>query len=219
MKPQVFILSALLALGSVLSLEAQKQYSFPNRLIQKGQVDIFATVGWVPTFMADKGRQLLPPINVGMDYMVSPNLSVGAAFGYSLTRSASIELADNSHGTWQTSYYEFGVRTGLHLTRWDNFDLYGGLALSYHLSNVEASNEALLEMGKKRGVRGSSGKFIPAGFLGVRYAFSDRWTLMAEMGYGVSLFRTGVGLFFGYEKPYRQRMHEKALEKRKTEGK
>lgn len=180
---------AIIFLSSV-NLDAQK---LPTRLFKKGQADLYTTVGLVPTFLADGAKQNLIPLNIGADFMVGDNFSIGGTFGHSISETAYKQFQGGENGQLKNSYYEFALKTGLHITKNDNMSIYGGFMLSYHLSNIKATQGNLKKIAHHTGIQETQSKVIPGGYMGFKYAVKKKVTVMAEIGYGVSIFRVGVG--------------------------
>lgn len=176
-----------------ISLHAQKQ---PTRLFKKGQADGYLTVGLVSTFFADHSKQKLLPLNIGADFMVGDNFSIGGTFGHSISETANVEFSGGEHGQLRNRYYEFAIKTGLHITKFDNMSIYGGFMLSYHLSNMQAIQGDLKKISYHSGIKSTQSKLMPGGYMGFKYAVKKKMTLMAEVGYGVSIVRMGVGYRF-----------------------
>lgn len=189
MKALSIFIVTLICMSSI-NLHAQK---LPTRLFKKGQTDVYMTVGLVPTFLADGAQQKLIPLNIGADFMVGDNFSIGGTFGHSISETGSKEFIGDERGNLKNSYYEFALKTGLHVTKHDNMSIYGGLSLSYHLSHIQAVEGDLKKIAYHTGIQSTSSKLIPGGYMGFKYAIKKKITLMAEVGYGVSIFRMGVG--------------------------
>jgi len=189
MKSFVSTIVAIIFLSTV-NLHAQK---LPTRLIKKGQADMYMTVGLLPTFLADGAKQTLLPLNIGADFMVGDNFSVGGTFGHSISETGNKQFQGGENGNLKNSYYEFALKTGLHVTKHDNMSIYGGFILSYHLSNVKATEGDLKKIAYHTGIQSNTSKVIPGGYMGFKYAVSKKMTVMAELGYGVSILRVGAG--------------------------
>jgi opacity protein-like surface antigen len=181
----------LLLLGVPLLLNAQ--YYKPARLFDRGQMDIQAGLGIFPTYLADRPEIIMPPLQVGARYMVSQYVSLGAFAGYSLSQSREKILHDSIRGRWFNQSYFLGTELGFHYTKIDNWDLYGGLSLLYQYVRLEADNPEFEKAMRQTGIQARRGKATMTAFIGSRFALSDRFTLFAELGYGVSLLKVGIG--------------------------
>ena len=173
-----------------VNLDAQKM---PTRLFKKNQADMYVTVGLLPTFLADGVKQKLLPLNIGADFMIGDNFSIGGTFGHSISETGEKDFFGDESGQLENSYYEFALKTGLHITRYDNISIYSGFILSYHLSNIKATKGDLEAISYHTGIKSSQGKIIPGGYMGFKYALKKKLIIMAELGYGVSILRFGVG--------------------------
>ena len=187
-------LTALVAIAiiSLSSITADAQ-QLPTRLFKKDQADLYLTVGLVPTFLADGAKQTLLPLNIGADFMVGDNFSIGGTFGHSISETGNREFQGGENGSLKNSFYEFALKTGLHITKHDNMSIYGGLQLSYHYSNIKATQGDFDKIAFHTGIKENQSKVIPGGYVGFKYALKEKMTLMAEVGYGVSIVRMGVG--------------------------
>jgi hypothetical protein len=170
------------------------QYKKPNRIFKKGQFDIHASLGLAPTFLADKGKSIVPPMILGADYMVADQFSLGLSVGHSVTQTQEELVSDGIFGSWRNETYEATLRSGVHVTRFDNISIYGGFLLNYNVAYVEGSHPEMEEMAVHKGIKPKSVSLIPGGYVGFKYAISQKITLGSELGFsGISLFRVGVG--------------------------
>ncbi|HRE52896.1 MAG TPA: hypothetical protein PK339_15855 [Flavitalea sp.] len=90
------------------------------------------------------------------------------------------------------NYTIVGARAAYHYNGFsnaENFDLYGGLMLSYNI--VSYSDNAGSGLNNAYG----SGLGL-TGFIGGRYLFTDNIGAFAELGYGVSVLNVGVSFKF-----------------------
>ena len=55
--------------------------------IKKGDLDLAAGIGLVPTFASDRGKTIVPPSSVRLDYRVAKQFSLGAYAAFSSTES------------------------------------------------------------------------------------------------------------------------------------
>lgn len=189
MKKSFSLIIALLLISGLFAQVPKR----PNRIFKKGQGDVYATFGLIPTFFADNAAQKLPPINVGADFMLSDHFSLGGMVGYSISETGMKEFSGGENGNLRNNYLEVALKMGLHITRIDNMSIYGGFLLSYHRSDVNATEGDLKQIGYHSGIQSNQQKIIPGGYVGYKYAFTKNFTAMAELGYGVSIFRIGVG--------------------------
>jgi hypothetical protein len=183
------ILLALLALPLLLSA----QYYKPARVFGKGQVDIQAGLGIFPTYLADRPETMMPPLQVGVRYMVAEYVSLGVFGGYSLSQSREKTLLDSIRGRWYNQSSFLGTEFGFHYTKIDNWDLYGGLSLLYQYIRLESDNPEFEKAMQHTGIQMRRGRATMTAFIGSRFALSARCTVFAELGYGVSLLKVGAG--------------------------
>jgi hypothetical protein len=183
------ILLILLWLPMLLSA----QYYQPARQFGKGQMDLQAGVGIFPTYLADRPETMVPPLQVGLRYMVSPYVSLGAFAGYSLSQSREKLLRDSIRGRWYNQSYFLGTELGFHYTKIDNWDIYGGFSLLYQRIQLETDNADFEKAMLQTGLQLHRGRATMTAFIGSRFALSARYTVFAEVGYGVSLLKAGLG--------------------------
>ncbi len=182
-----------LFLLTAMPLLLNAQYAKPTRVFDRGQVDIQAGLGIFPTYVADRPETMLPPLQLGVRYMASQFLSIGAFGGYSQSQSREKLLRDSIRGRWYNQSYFLGMEYGFHYTKLANWDLYGGLSLLYQHIRIEADNPEFEKAMRQTGIKPRHGKATMTAFIGSRFALSDRYTVFAELGYGVSLLKVGMG--------------------------
>lgn len=184
-----FILSFLLISPFLL----QAQYSKPTRVFGKGQLDIQAGVGIFPTYIADKPEPVVLPLQLSLRWMATDLLSFNAFAGYSTCRSREEVMFDNTRGRWYNETWFLGVENGFHYTKIDDWDLYGGLSLLYQHVRLETDSPDLIRAMVHSGIQPQRGKMALTAYIGSRFALSARTNIFAELGYGVSLLKVGVG--------------------------
>ena len=189
------IITSLLSLSLLLALTntVEAQNNRPNRVFKKGQLDLQAGIGLAPTFLADGGRQLVPPMSLSADMMLSDNFSVGLFSGYTKAQSKEFLVADGIEAQWQNSMVEVGARFAFHYTKMQDWDIYGGFAFTYSHSSITAMRAELDKIAANLGVEPTSSAFFPTAVMGARWAFSSKWTAFSEISYGVSIIKAGVG--------------------------
>ena len=146
-----------------------------------------------PTYLADKPETFMPPLQLGVRWMIAKYLSLGAFGGYSTSTSKEKVLFDSFRGRWNNTTYFLGLENGFHYTRIDNWDVYGGLCLLYQYAQVSSDNSEFEKAMEHAGMQHSSGKMALTAYIGSRFALSGHYTVFAELGYGVSLLKVGVG--------------------------
>jgi hypothetical protein len=169
------------------------QYTKPTRIFGKGQVDIQASVGIFPTYIADKPQSIIPPLQLSVRWMVARPVSLSVFGGYSYSRSRERLVFDSTRFSLYNQSYFLGLENGFHYTRIDNWDLYGGLCLLYQSIRIEADNPDFTRAMANFGIEARKGKLSLTAVVGSRYALSPHYTVFIELGYGVSLLKAGVG--------------------------
>ena len=177
----------------ILPILLNAQYSEPNRTFAKRQTDIQLAIGLLPTYSADHPETIIPPIQVGTRWLITDNLSLGIFTGYSASESREQTLFDSVKGRWKNQTWFLGIENGFHYTKMDNWDIYGGYSLFYQHIMIDTDDLEFEIAMEQVGVRPQSGKVAFTAFLGTRFAFSPNYTVFAELGYGISLFKLGVG--------------------------
>jgi hypothetical protein len=124
-----------------------------------------------------------PPLSASFEYGlkegVGPGvIGIGGLLGYT---------SANYYG-WKTSYTVIGVRGSYHLVDLaDKLDAYGGLMLGYSIVSNSGSIGTY--------TASSSGANFSI-FAGARYYLTDKFAVMAELGYGFAILNVGVALKF-----------------------
>lgn len=187
---KVFLLSLA---TTFLTIQLQAQDKAPARIYEAGQADVQLGVGLVSTFFNDDSKTILLPLSFSADYLISQGFSLGLQFGHSVTDGPEEVFSDGLVGQWRNSYTEVGLRIAGHYNKMRNLDLYGGLCIGASHSAVEALNPGLESVEIHKGIEPSSWNLLYAAFLGSRYSLTARWSAFAEVGFGVSLVKVGVG--------------------------
>ncbi|MCB9276773.1 MAG: hypothetical protein H6564_22255 [Lewinellaceae bacterium] len=169
------------------------QYSKPARAFGAGQVDLQAAVGLFPTYLADRPESVLPPLQLGVRWLVSKNFSLGAVGGYSTSRSKEMSLFDSIRGRWENTTYFLGLQNGFHYTQIEDWGLYGGFCLLYQYAMVSSNDPDFEKAMRHTGIQESSGKMALTAYIGTRFALSAHASVFTELGYGISLLKVGVG--------------------------
>lgn len=180
----------------------------PVRLFEKGQWDAQLSLGTVPTYVMDNAKILMPPVQAGMNYRISEHFSLGASIGHSISESQPKDilkvspLGEGGQGstvtaTWTNNSTFLNIRPGVHITKLENWDFYGGFSIGASLINIDGNSELdkerLLEMESHLGIKRHRSNFSFSGFTGARRVVSPRFTVGAEVGSGISLFTIGAG--------------------------
>lgn len=180
----------------------------PVRLFEKGQWDAQLSLGTVPTYVMDNAKILMPPVQAGMNYRISEHFSLGATIGHSISESQPKEIlmtSPNGEGgqgaminaTWTNNSTFLNIRPGVHITKLENWDFYGGFSIGASLVNINGNSvlakERLMEIESHLGIERHRSNISFSGFTGARRVVSPRFTVGAEIGSGISLFTVGAG--------------------------
>lgn len=187
-KIALFLISTLLVLGSITSLQAQRK--------KLQQYDLSLGVGLFPTFFKDEGRQLAPPLALVASYRLAPNISAGLILGYSSTETSQTIHGELQPTRLRNNFSVAGLRFAAHTTRFENWDIYGGLALAYMRSQIDILQGDAEKWKQQNGIREKSGRMIMTAFLGSRFKVGDHLGAFAELGFGVSLLQAGISYRF-----------------------
>ena len=158
--------------------------------------ELHAGVGLLPTFVKDKSKVQLLPLQLNLDYRVSEKISLGLLGGYSVTQTDQDILGDTNTAQWRTKYAAYGLRLAAHTNKIEDWDIYGGILIGYSSTRVEileGDEELVFE---NKGLKENSGKFLGSAFIGARYDIANQIGIFAELGFAVSLINMGVSYRF-----------------------
>jgi hypothetical protein len=188
------ILNLMIMVFCLVTTTVFAQYKKPNRIFKKGQFDIHANIGLAPSFLADRGKSIVPPMIVGADYLIGNQFSLGLSFGHSVTQTRKKLISDGLFGRWRNRSYEMTIKTGIHITRFENISIHGGFAINYYVALIEGSHPDMEKIAYHKRIQPKEISIFPNGFLGLKYAISPKLTLIGELGFsGISIFKIGVG--------------------------
>ena len=187
-KYALFLLLLLIVLGSSTSLQAQS-----NKL---QHYDLSLGVGLFPTFLKDKGKQVVQPLALSASYRLAPNISAGLILGFSSTESSQTIHWEPQPARLRNNFSTAGLRFAAHTTRFENWDVYGGLTLAYMHSQIDILQGDAEKWKQRYGIREHSGRMITTAFLGSRFKVGDHLGVFAELGFGVSLLQAGFSYRF-----------------------
>ncbi|GIV30754.1 MAG: hypothetical protein KatS3mg029_0105 [Saprospiraceae bacterium] len=194
----VSILASVFLLFCSVHLQAQK-YDKPTRVFKGNQTDLVFSVGLVPTYAADKAAVIVPPLQASINHMFSSKFGLDVQLGYSSTQTPKHEISEGLLGNWLNDHYYLAIRPTFHVTRFDNFDIYGGAAIGMHYTTLTPNadmtngNRHLWKEYEMHHGMGNQMKATYTGFVGARYAISDRLTAQAEAGFATTLLSVGLG--------------------------
>lgn len=187
-KNALFLILILMLSGSSTALQAQR-----NKL---QQYDLSLGVGLLPTFLKDQGKQVMRPLALTASYRLAPNISAGLVLGYSSTESSRTIHGEPQPAQLRNNFSMAGLRFAAHTTRFENWDIYGGVALAYMHSQIDVLRGDAEKWKQQYGIREHSGRMIMTAFLGSRLKVGDHLGVFAELGFGVSLLQAGFSYRF-----------------------
>ncbi|GJM35654.1 MAG: hypothetical protein DHS20C18_46550 [Saprospiraceae bacterium] len=180
--------------GLVFTPQLYSQYKKPNRIFKKGQADIFAGFGLLPTFLKDRATQELPPLSLRYENRLANNYSIGLEIGHSISTTDARDPTFEAKN-YRNRFYYVGLRNTVHCNceAFDNWDIYGGFSLGYNLTNISVIEGAFGDFEKLHGIKEQKSKMTFHGFVGARYACNASLSFYGEFGYGISIIQLGVG--------------------------
>jgi hypothetical protein len=107
------------------------------------------------------------------------SIGVGGYFGFSSAKHEDIS---------KTSNFIFGVRGSFHYPLVDKLDTYAGLMLGYNVFNNTIYDST------PPPTSGSTSGLAGAWYIGGRYYFNEKFSAMAELGYGTAILTLGLGI-------------------------
>lgn len=134
----------------------------------------------------------IPPLSISFEKAIVDNLlekgviGVGVYAGFT-SYKWHYNVLGYDYG-WRYSNIVIGARGSFHYPVLDNLDTYAGLMLGYNILLASEFGDAALYDSP------SSGSIAYSGFVGGRYYFSDKFSAMAELGYGIAWLTLGLGI-------------------------
>ncbi|NUO02886.1 MAG: outer membrane beta-barrel protein [Saprospiraceae bacterium] len=182
-----------IAIVAISLTSVQAQYT----KIKKGDLDIAAGIGLVPTFAADRGNTIVPPASVRLDYRVTKQFTLGAYAAFSSTESNIITQPNGSVERFETDYTIVGIRAAAHGNPRDNWDVYGGFLIGYNMPSVNhiiitPATDIKNTEDQPSFTRPAKNQMTYSGFVGAAYYVKKNIGVFAELGYGISLLNAGV---------------------------
>ena len=174
------------------SLNAQKTE------LTTGDWQISAGAGLVPTYVADGGKIIVPPVTARIEYQIAPKISLGAFAAYSKSESQQIDRLNGTSNIYLSEFYMVGLRAAANTNRFKNWNIYGGMSLGYTMPQVETQtfftdpennrdDEPFDQFSQP-----ATNQMIFSGFIGATRYFGEKIGAYAEIGYGVSLLNAGI---------------------------
>lgn len=189
-------MTRLIAFFGLLILSATAMNA-QNIRIKKGDVQVSAGIGLLPTFLADHGHVNVPPVSLRAGLFVSDKFSVEAYTAFSSTQTAVQTYNDNSVNQTKNDFLILGTRAAVHSFKFKNWDIYGGLMVGYNVPMVKTTT-SYSEGPVKEGDltpsfhREATNNFTYSGFVGATYFLEKNLGITGEVGYGISIINVGV---------------------------
>lgn len=135
-------------------------------------------------------KSQVPPVSGSLEFGIVDNvlekgvIGVGPYLGYS-----SYKYEYSGWG-WKYSNVIVGARGNFHYPLVDKLDTYTGLLLGYNVASSKEFGNATPGWDYSY----SAGGVVWSWFVGARYYFSEKFGVMAELGYGIAYLNLGVSL-------------------------
>jgi len=132
----------------------------------------------------------IPPISASLEVGIKDDILEKGTIGIGgyLAYASYKESGYYGDSYWTFNRMVIGVRGTLHYPLVDKLDTYGGVMLGFNKNTWKWNGS---------GVHGSDSGGSGLGFslfAGGRYYFSDKFAVMAELGYGIAYLNLGVAL-------------------------
>ncbi len=178
---------------SVSTMNAQSK----STNFKKGDVQLTASVGLLPTFVADRGHTNIPPISLKAAFYVSKKFSLEAYTAFSSTETGVQTYPDHSVNQTKNDFLILGSRGVVHTYKYKNWDIYGGLMLGYNIPMVKSTTtypEGPVKEGELQPTfhREATNNFTYSGFVGATYFVKKNLGITGEVGYGISIINVGI---------------------------
>jgi len=178
----------VLLLLSLSGLHAQKS------MIELGDKVINAGIGIGNTlYLGGSGYStMVPPISVSYEQAVVDDVFrkgvIGLVGSVGYTSFKFRYTLDNQDWGWNYHNIILGAGALLHYPLIDRMDTYIGGMLGYNFTTIADYGDS----GDNNPE--SVGGLVPAGFIGVRYYFTEQYAAFAQLGYGVAYLTLGVSI-------------------------
>lgn len=189
----LFAMTFLLFFSQLPNLQGQNMK--PRRLFQKGESDLIAGFGLLPTFLKDNIKQTLPPLTLRFENRLGSNYSLGLEVAHSITKSERRDFYSDER-EYRNSFYHVALRNTAHCNceTIDNWDIYSGFSLGLSFAQVSVIDGTFGPFEKLHGIKPHRTQVTFYGFLGARYACTARLSFFGEIGYGASIIQAGLGI-------------------------
>lgn len=159
---------------------------------KSNEILIQAGIGLIPTYFMDGASTDVIPMQANLSYKIKGIVSVGAFAGYSSSTGKAKTYPDGSIHQVENQTLALGLRTAVHSTKFDNWDIYGGFHVGYNMPNASI---ATIQYGEDAipGVSAEN-EYIYGGFIGFAGYINEMVGFYGEMGYGISLLQAGVSI-------------------------
>ena len=134
----------------------------------------------------------VPPISASYEVGIADNIlekgviGIGGYFGYSSYKWHYLGWG------WRYSNLVIGARGTFHYPLVNKLDTYGGLLLGYNIVTAKEFGNSV----PGYSYSASASRIAYSLFIGGRYYFTDKFAVMAELGYGITYLNLGVALKF-----------------------
>ena len=161
----------------------------------KSKLELKAGIGLLPTFFKDDAQTKLMPLSFGVKYQLSKKMSLEAYLGHSRSSAGTEPMGDQVPPQWQNTMTVIGLRGAAHpVTNFEKWDFYGGMMINYSITQINVQHGNPDVLWDRLGFEPNAGKMTISGFVGTNYKIWKRFGLFGELGFGASLFKTGVSL-------------------------
>ena len=193
MKNTLFLLSAVVVILMNTQTAVEGQSYRPTRIFKHGQADFRIGAGVLPTYAKDASRMVVPPVSLGVDWMVSDQFSVGVELGYSHYQMEKLPAGETDMRHYDNQTLLVMTRALAHFTRRDNLDIYGGFRFGTQMVRIRSLDGPFGAIEQLIGIRPQRTRFQYGACLGFRFAVSPGTHILGEAGTGISLINVGVG--------------------------
>lgn len=194
MKPSYFLLATLICFATIQDSSAQCNAK-KGRCKKSGYWEIQAGAGLLPTFVKDRAQTLMPPVLLGLDYRLKPNISLGLQAGTSVSEAARQIPKKTDLSIHRNHYTVIGLRAAAHTTTLDRWEVYGGMMVGYGASRVEVYDRNSEKFPEPMNEYRKAEVYLSA-FVGGRYAINRHFGVFSELGLGISVLSSGISWQF-----------------------
>ena len=135
-------------------------------------------------------KSSVPPLSASLEVGVKDGIIDKGSIGIGGYLGYSAHKWDYLGWGYKYSNIILGVRGNFHYPLVDKLDTYTGLLLGYNIATSKEFGTAVYGYNYSA----SSGGLVAAWFVGARYYFSDKFGVMAELGYGITYLNIGISL-------------------------